>query len=123
MFLTGHINENLEPVIENVFLVCREKPVLLDAILDTGYNGMLCLPRQSPPPRSPRVAALASWRGVSRGTTAIPPQATVISTGLFEKPKGIRHLSCPSKKGGTKEGRPSGAREAGRVGTSARGGG
>jgi len=46
MFLTGRINENLEPVIENVFLIGREKPILLNAILDTGFNGMLCLPRQ-----------------------------------------------------------------------------
>lgn len=49
MFLTGRINENLEPVIENLFLVGREKPVRLNAILDTGFNGMLCLPRRFHP--------------------------------------------------------------------------
>ncbi|MDE3090194.1 MAG: hypothetical protein KGJ80_12495 [Chloroflexota bacterium] len=46
MFLLGFINENLEPVVENVFLVGQEDPIPLDAILDTGFNGLLCLPRK-----------------------------------------------------------------------------
>ena len=46
MFLQGFVNENLEPVVENVFLIGREGHIPLEAILDTGFNGMLCLPRK-----------------------------------------------------------------------------
>lgn len=46
MFLLGFINENLEPIVENVCIGCQEDPIRLDAILDTGFNGMLCLPRK-----------------------------------------------------------------------------
>lgn len=46
MFLQGFVNENLEPVLENVFLIGREGHIPLEAILDTGFNGMLCLPRK-----------------------------------------------------------------------------
>lgn len=49
MFLTGFINENLEPVVENIFLIGRESSTPLKAILDTGFNGMLCLPRKLQP--------------------------------------------------------------------------
>lgn len=44
MFLQGVIDENLEPVVNNIFLAGRERPIPLDAILDTGFNGTLCLP-------------------------------------------------------------------------------
>ena len=40
MFFQGFINENLEPVVENI---------PLDAILDTGFNGMFCIPRRLAP--------------------------------------------------------------------------
>lgn len=43
-FLSGYINEDLEPKLENVFVMGREAPVLLDVILDTGFNGELSLP-------------------------------------------------------------------------------
>jgi len=46
MFLSGYINENLEPIVEGVFLVGQEGAIPLDAILDTGFNGMVCLPQQ-----------------------------------------------------------------------------
>jgi predicted aspartyl protease len=49
MFLGGFINENLEPLIENVFLIGHEQHIPLEAILDTGFNGMLCLPRKYQP--------------------------------------------------------------------------
>lgn len=49
MFLQGFINENLEPIVENVFLIGREEHILLEAILDTGFNGMVCLPRKFQP--------------------------------------------------------------------------
>lgn len=46
MFLQGFINEALEPMVEHVFLVGNEGPIPIEAVLDTGFNGMLCLPRQ-----------------------------------------------------------------------------
>ncbi|MFH1909362.1 MAG: hypothetical protein ABIL11_18590 [Chloroflexota bacterium] len=46
MFLRGIINENLEPVVESIFLVGEEGNIPLNAILDTGFNGMLCVPRE-----------------------------------------------------------------------------
>jgi len=46
MFLRGFINENLEPIVEDIFLIGREGYIPLEAILDTGFNGMLCLPRK-----------------------------------------------------------------------------
>lgn len=46
MFLQGFINENLEPIVENIFLIGREENISLEAILDTGFNGMFCLPRK-----------------------------------------------------------------------------
>ncbi len=49
MFLQGFINENLEPIVENIFLLGREGAIPLEAILDTGFNGMLCLPRKFEP--------------------------------------------------------------------------
>jgi hypothetical protein len=38
MFLQGFINENLEPVVENIFLIGKEEKIPLDAILDTGFR-------------------------------------------------------------------------------------
>ena len=49
MFLQGFINENLEPMVEDVFLLGREGAIPLTAILDTGFNGMLCLPQKFRP--------------------------------------------------------------------------
>ena len=46
MFLRGFINENLEPIVEDIFLIGQEGYIPLEAILDTGFNGMLCLPRK-----------------------------------------------------------------------------
>ncbi|MBU4224633.1 MAG: hypothetical protein KKC71_02285 [Chloroflexi bacterium] len=49
MFLQGFVNENLEPRVENAFLIGQEGHIPLEAILDTGFNGMLCLPRKLQP--------------------------------------------------------------------------
>ncbi len=46
MFLQGFINENLEPIVENVFVIGQEGHIPVEAVLDTGFNGMLCLPRK-----------------------------------------------------------------------------
>lgn len=46
MFLQGFINENLEPIVENVFVIGQEDHIPVEAVLDTGFNGMLCLPRK-----------------------------------------------------------------------------
>ncbi len=45
MFLQGFINQDLEPIVENIFLIGRTENVPLPAILDTGFNGMFCLQR------------------------------------------------------------------------------
>jgi len=49
MFLQGFINENLEPVVENIFLIGKEENIPFHAILDTGFNGMCCIPRKFAP--------------------------------------------------------------------------
>ena len=46
MFLEGFINEDLEPIVHDVFVVGREAPIAVKAILDTGFNGAFCLPRK-----------------------------------------------------------------------------
>lgn len=46
MFLQGFINENLEPIAENVFVIGQAGHIAVEAVLDTGFNGMLCLPRK-----------------------------------------------------------------------------
>ena len=43
-FLNGYINEDLEPKLDNIFVVGEDEPVQLDVILDTGFNGELSLP-------------------------------------------------------------------------------
>ncbi|MBI4758034.1 MAG: hypothetical protein HY783_03390 [Chloroflexi bacterium] len=45
MFLQGLINENLEPIVENIFAIGQEENIPLETVLDTGFNGMFCLPR------------------------------------------------------------------------------
>lgn len=49
MFFQGFINENLESIVENIFLIGKEENIPLDAILDTGFNGMFCKPRRLAP--------------------------------------------------------------------------
>lgn len=34
---------------ENIFLIGKEENISLEAILDTGFNGMFCLPRRYQP--------------------------------------------------------------------------
>jgi predicted aspartyl protease len=46
MFLKGSINEYFEPIVENIFLIGKEENIPLEAILDTGFNGMFCMPRK-----------------------------------------------------------------------------
>ena len=46
MFLQGLINEKLEPIVENIFAIGRGENIPLEAILDTGFNGMFCLPKK-----------------------------------------------------------------------------
>jgi hypothetical protein len=36
--------EDLEPKLDNIFVVGKDTPVQLDVILDTGFNGELSLP-------------------------------------------------------------------------------
>jgi predicted aspartyl protease len=43
-FLSGDINEDLEPKLDNIFVAGKKAPVQLDVILDTGFNGELSLP-------------------------------------------------------------------------------
>lgn len=43
-FLSGYINEDLEPKLDNIFVMGEEAPIRLDVILDTGFNGELSLP-------------------------------------------------------------------------------
>ena len=45
MFLEGVINDDLEPVVNDVFVVGKEAPIALKTILDTGFNGAFSLPR------------------------------------------------------------------------------
>ena len=45
MFLKGHITQDLEPVLNDLFILGKKgRRVLLPAILDTGFNGELALP-------------------------------------------------------------------------------
>lgn len=45
MIFDGFINERLEPIINNFFLVSEKQKIEVNAILDTGFNGSCCLPR------------------------------------------------------------------------------
>jgi predicted aspartyl protease len=44
--MTGYINENLEPLLEDIFIEGTEGDwIALRTILDTGFNGEFCLPK------------------------------------------------------------------------------
>ena len=45
MFLHGHITDDLEPFLDNLFILGKSgNKIFLPAILDTGFNGELALP-------------------------------------------------------------------------------
>ena len=44
--ITGTINENLEPLIDDIFIEGKNGWIALRTILDTGFNGAFSLPRQ-----------------------------------------------------------------------------
>ncbi len=44
--MQGFIDKDFIPRIENVFIVSRNGPIELDAVLDTGFNDHFCLPRK-----------------------------------------------------------------------------
>lgn len=45
MFLKGHITEDLEPVLNDLFILGNKgNKISLPAIMDTGFNGELALP-------------------------------------------------------------------------------
>ncbi len=46
MFMRGFITEDLEPVIDDLSVIAESENIRLKVILDTGYNGALCLPRK-----------------------------------------------------------------------------
>ena len=46
MFLTGYINQNLEPIIDNFYIISENEKIEVKAILDTGFNGSCCLPKK-----------------------------------------------------------------------------
>ena len=46
MFLSGYINKNLEPIIDNIYIISTNEKIDEKAILDTGFNGAFCLPKR-----------------------------------------------------------------------------
>ncbi len=44
--ITGTINENLEPLLDDVFIEGKNGWIALRTLLDTGFNGAFCLPRK-----------------------------------------------------------------------------
>lgn len=44
--MTGTINNNLEPLLDDIFIEGQTGWIALRTILDTGFNGEFCLPRQ-----------------------------------------------------------------------------
>jgi len=44
--ITGTINENLEPLLDDIFIEGKKGWIALRTILDTGFNGEFCLPRK-----------------------------------------------------------------------------
>ena len=46
MFIEGFINDSLEPIINNFFIVAENENIPIKAILDTGFNGSCSLPRE-----------------------------------------------------------------------------
>ena len=43
IFLKGTIDDNLQPLVDDVFVVSEEANIPVTVILDTGFNGECCL--------------------------------------------------------------------------------
>ena len=46
MEMKGYIDENLNPKIENVFIIGKEQWIPLETVIDTGFNDEFCLPKE-----------------------------------------------------------------------------
>ncbi|MBC8233946.1 hypothetical protein H8E77_30730 [bacterium] len=46
MEMKGYIDENLNPKIENVFIIGKERWIPLETVLDTGFNDEFCLQKE-----------------------------------------------------------------------------
>ncbi len=46
MFFKGFINDDFEPVIEDIEIITEKGHKNIEVILDTGFNGAFCLPRK-----------------------------------------------------------------------------
>lgn len=46
MFLSGSINKNLEPIIDDFYIISANDKIKVKALLDTGFNGACCLPKK-----------------------------------------------------------------------------
>jgi predicted aspartyl protease len=44
--ITGTINEDLEPLLDDIFIKSKDQWVPIQTLLDTGFNGAFCLPRK-----------------------------------------------------------------------------
>ena len=45
--ITGYISENLEPILDDVFVRQRDEVLIpVKTILDTGFNGWFCMPKE-----------------------------------------------------------------------------
>lgn len=44
--ITGTINEDLEPLLDDIFIKSKDKWIPVRTLLDTGFNGAFCLPRR-----------------------------------------------------------------------------
>ena len=46
MIITGKINEDLEPILDDILVKGKGEDFSLRTILDTGFNGSFCLPKK-----------------------------------------------------------------------------
>ena len=44
--ITGTINEDLEPLLDDIFIKSKDEWIPVRTLLDTGFNGAFCLPRR-----------------------------------------------------------------------------
>lgn len=78
--LRGHVTRDGEPVVP-IYLILRKRPTRFSAVIDTGFNGYLSVPR--------RLLSHSAWQAIGAekfeiATGAIVEQAIYLGEAVFD---------------------------------------
>jgi len=82
--LEGQVNRHGEPIVA-IHLILRKRPARFSAVIDTGFNGYLCVPK--------RLLAHSKWQAIGTekfeiATGAIVEQAIFLGEAIFDGKRG-----------------------------------